>query len=260
MSIEDFGLDRPYGQSERWVLLGDITSSTQFSAEMAAFGAERQEQYLHWATLFGGLIENMLRVVAKRVSRLPGGIIGNTMGDGFLALGVHGHGKPHITRDAAVLLLKMHSIKMDGDLAISDIRDHILANIRKHVGPASSLPELKLKLSLNQGLVITAFAKDEKPPEGDLPTERRFVGDTINYCARVGASAFGQWNDSNLVLTKRFFAATPNKLQAMLQPYRQQLTVRNYPAKDVHENSEVYVLPLGDQQLWGNVQGIAASK
>lgn len=260
MALEDFGVDRTYGQSERWVLLGDLTSSTEFSAKLAKIGATHPAEHLHWVTLFSGLVENLLRVIAKRVYNLPGASIGNTMGDGFLAFGVHGHGSPHITEDAIPLLSEMRGIKLDGDLAISHARAQIVADIRKHINEEFALPELKLKLSVNQGLVITVFAREKNPPEGELPKERRFVGDTINYCARVGSSAFSELDDRHLILTNRFFSVAPDNLQELVRPFRTPITIDSYPSKKQKETSEIYPVPVDDQQFWKSLGQMAGSQ
>lgn len=217
----------PIGVSERWIILGDVTNSTYFLNLLDS----KLEGNVKFATIgrYEDGIERMYLQIQKVIgSTASTAILGNTMGDGFLVLGMHGHGVPHIQWEFPRVLLACNELKktLDGilDETIKEIYNLTRNNIR--------LPSLKIRICVNQGLIATSLALN------------RFVGDCINYTARL----LSCWNDiveddeKVFLLTKGYFDLLPVDLKekARQAKFEKIINVGNYPEKNQITREVIY--------------------
>lgn len=223
---------------KHWVLLADVTNSTSF------FWALRQAATLNRAALFEGgplyaaCMESIFGRMANVCSDRLVAHLGNTMGDGFILVGQHGNGSVHITKDAPRALQLARDVKTYCDAELSDVKVRI-ATLRREKSTPRELPDLRMKVTLHHGFIVTML-------QG-----QRFVGDTVNYCARIAGAAFDGWNEG-VVLTKDFFDILPEELKQDVASLEWRGTIR-YPEPD----QTAYRLGTSKAAIWSRVKNLA---
>ncbi len=214
------------GLTEVWVMLGDITNSTEFFYRLTELGEVNPAKFHHASAFFVGQIGGLFSLVEQTIVPAPGAVLGNTMGDGFLVVGNYGHGSQHITNEAKLVMQMATKIKKGGDELLAKLKFDVETILK------ISVPDLRLKIAVNQGFMVI-----------DLK-EKRYVGDTINYCSRVSSSAF-KGSTEGIVMTDRFFDVLPQDLKVLMSPFKKDVKLDHYPSKhDEARPFSVYRFPL----------------
>jgi len=229
------------GLSERWILLADVTDSTQFFWELTQAGVVKPNALFEASGIYSGNMESIFNMMAN----LPQGRLvvqlGNTMGDGFILVGRHGHGTIHIAQDAPKVLLLAKLVKEQCDRFLSKVRQSIIGVLEHHQTPRT-LPELRMKVTLHHGYLVTMMCS------------QRFFGDTVNYCSRVASAAFKGWNEG-IVLTGKFVDVLPQPLQPKVRAHQCKIEMY-YPKKQKQEDL-AYRINLSQSDIWSEVEQLA---
>ncbi|GAG32968.1 unnamed protein product, partial [marine sediment metagenome] len=197
-------------------MLADVTDSTHFFWELAQAGKSNPKALFDTSCIYSKNMEDIFNMM----KRPKDGIIsylGNTMGDGFILIGKHGHGANHIRRDAPRVLKLAKYVKQECDQRLSQAKQKI-SNVLERYGAPRELPEMETKISLHHGYIVT------------IMKSRRFFGDTVNYCARVASASFKNWNDG-IVLTKDFLNIIPFTLRNKVTTKEKVEITIPYPTK-----------------------------
>ena len=229
--------------SERWILLADVTNSTHFFWELAQAGAAKPDALFETSCIYSGNMESIFSMMANVPEDWLVAKLGNTMGDGFILVGRHGHGAAdHIREDAAKVLYLAKCVKEQCDSILDRIRQTVSETLSRH-GTDRELPELKMKVTLHHGYLVT------------MKRSERFFGDTVNYCARVASAAFAGWSDG-VVLTGKFLDVLQGPLRDRVRGLEHSITLR-YPKKT--ETQDVaYRISIAEKQVWSEVEQLAA--
>jgi class 3 adenylate cyclase len=169
--------------------------------------------------------------------------LGNTMGDGFILVGRHGHGADHIRRDALRVLQLARTVKTKSEEILAAARQRITERLRDN-GVPRSLPDLKVKVTLHHGFVVT------------MMQSQRFFGDTVNYCARIASAAFDKWHEG-IVLTEGFLWILPDAIRQDVELLKVGVEIR-YPSHD-RSPANAYRIALSNAALWTRVDELAGS-
>ncbi|MFH1723101.1 MAG: hypothetical protein ABII00_00615 [Elusimicrobiota bacterium] len=227
--------------AEHWILHGDTTNSTQFFWLLTK-AIERDPALFSRATsAYCTHMEDLFRTAEQLAQTdLPFSRIANTMGDGFFLLGRPGRGSRHITDEASDLLIASRKVKETGDRILASLRDECVGWYPSVTDEA--FPSLELKIVLHQGHLASARLSGH------------FVGDTVNYCSRVAASAFDDGRTDRIVFTDSLFEVLPEDIKERTRRYGRPVPVKNYPKKDGPHcplrPREVYGVPLSDDDFW----------
>jgi class 3 adenylate cyclase len=225
--------------SERWILLADLSNSTEFFWNLMEAGKQKPDALFKSSAEYSEQMESIFGNMANRCSNRLVAHLGNTMGDGFLLVGRQGHGADHITSDAPRVLELARIVKEYCDSNLSSAKDRIAAILSDYHVPRQ-LPHLKMKVTLHHGYLVT------------MTCRQRFFGDTVNYCARIASAAFEDWLDG-VVLTTHFFNILPQELQRDMGSVKLRIKIR-YPACT---DTEVYRLSIANESIWTKVGDFA---
>ena len=226
------------GLSERWVLLADVTNSTQFFWELCRAREKDPDALFKSSNIYASSMEGIFKAVEKLPQNNLAAQPGNTTGDGFILLGRHGHGDTHIRADAIKLLLLGKSIKEICDDHLSKARQKI-DDVLSQYQASRSLPKLKMKVTINHGYFVTVMRS------------QRFFGDTINYCSRVASAAFEN-RDEGIVLTKKFANVLPEPLRSKVKACQHEIEIC-YPKKRPEEDT-AYRISLSQSDIWSEIE------
>ena len=216
--------------NERWIVLGDVTNSTEF---LYALTHTLEGQKLFEITShYNALIESMYRTVehyAPETSTLI-----NTMGDGFLVAGMAGHGTSYIQYEFPGVLQMCYSIKEEVDKYLIQETKSIKTQIEEQTKNQIKLPNLRLKLCVDYGHILTSIGFN------------RYIGDCINYSSRILSVAFPNEEENSFVLTRRYFGLLPNDIQdiARRDDFTATIEVTNYPRKGDKTTEKICKIPL----------------
>jgi class 3 adenylate cyclase len=230
------------GLSERWILLADVTNSTHFFWELKEAGRQKPNALFKSSSLYSGHMEAIFNMVANGWKNWIEMELGNTMGDGFILVGRHGHGMDHIRQDAPRVLELAREVKTECDSTLSRVKDSILEILEKQDVPRQ-LPDLKMKVTLHHGYLVT------------MMQSQRFFGDTVNYCARVASAAFKDWN-AGVVLTKEFVDVLPESIRSEVSKLSVPIEIR-YPKKEIAKD-KAYRIDLSNDELWARNKALAS--
>lgn len=226
--------------SEGWILLADVTNSTHFFWELAEAGRQKRDAFFKTSSMYSGNMEGIFNMMTNTIipqHRLEARL-GNTMGDSFIIVGRYGHGDAHIREDAAKILLLAKEVKNQCDGLLDHARKCV-EEVLQHYGVHRELPELKIKVTLHHGYLVT------------ISKNQRFFGDTVNYCARIASAAFSDWNEG-IVLTKKFLQVLPESVHGSVKKLRHDVSIR-YPKKE-EANHQVYRIGLSESAIWAEVE------
>jgi len=229
------------GLSERWILLADVTNSTHFFWELTQAGAVKPKALFEASAIYSGNMESIFNMMANLPQDRLVAQLGNTMGDGFILVGRHGHGFAHIAQDAPKILLLAKRVKEQCDSFLSVARQSIISALERHQTPRT-LPELGMKITLHHGYLVTMMCS------------QRFFGDTVNYCSRVASAAFKGWNES-IVLTGKFVDVLPQMLQPKVRAHQHKIEMC-YPKKQKQEDL-AYRISLSQSDIWSEIEQLA---
>ncbi len=230
--------------NERWIVLGDITNSTLFFhlLDKITNGKTSDNHLLFDVThTFNSAIESMYRDV--EVAKPENASLGNTMGDGFLVVGFAGHGSSHIKYEFAPTLLMCLQVKRETDKRLAKVRKEICEKIRAILGVNACLPDLKLKLCVHFGYVLTSVGFN------------RYIGNCINYSARIVSSAFKEKSTNVLVLTDKYFQLLPEDLRKCVSDSKlpEEIELRKYFDKDESALVVIWRIPFDHKDFWRTV-------
>lgn len=234
--------------NERWFVLGDIRNSTRFFHALDKTTNNiipgNNDLLFNITHELNSAIESIYRQIEK--IRPETASLGNTMGDGFLVVGLAGHGSFYIQYEFTDALLMCYKVKSEADNMLGKISDMISKVIKdKGISLDFSLPDLKLKLCIHFGYVLTSVGFN------------RYIGDCINYCARVISSAFEDRPTDSLVLTDEYFKLLPKDIQeyAQCSKLSEQIELENYFLKCEENQATIWRIPFGDKNFWNMVRG-----
>jgi class 3 adenylate cyclase len=229
------------GLSERWILLADVSNSTHFFWELMQAGRQKPDALFKGSSIYSANMESIFGQMANICSDRLVAHLGNTMGDGFILVGRHGHGADHIKKDAPRVLQLASRVKTESDRVLADTKQGI-GQLLNEMRTPRTLPDIKMKVTLHHGFVVT------------MMRSQRFFGDTVNYCARIASAAFEQWHEG-VVITKSFLEVLPEVIQRHVEPLETIVKIR-YPARESTTHL-AYRLSTSSDAIWSKVNEIA---
>jgi len=219
-------------------LLADVTDSTRFFWELTEAGKIKPDALFETSCIYSGNMESIFNIMAKLPQHRLIAKLGNTMGDGFILVGRHGHGATHIKEDAVQVLSLAKLVKEQCDPILARTLQDIDDTLKHHKTPRI-LPELKMKITLHHGYLVT------------MMRSQRFFGDTVNYCERVASAAFKGWNEG-VVLTDKFVDVLPEPLQDRVRAHQHEIEMC-YP-RNQKEKDSAYRISLSQSDIWSEVE------
>jgi len=221
----------PMGVSERWIIMGDVKNSTQFLNSLRV--NLRGDLLFKTVIRYNYGFEKMYLTVQKSIKSTA--MLGNTMGDGFLILGMHGHGDPHIKWEFPNVLVSCRYLKNEIDKILDETKNEIIKSFNlDNLG----LPALSIKLCVNRGLIATNLAFN------------RVVGDCINYTSRILScwDNFVEEDERIFLLTEDYFDLLPDDLKKVAEgtKLKQPATILDYPKHGEKDETNVYKIPVDE--------------
>ncbi len=233
--------------NERWIVLGDIRNSARFFYLLdkhTNHKTEGNELLFKVTSMLNLAIECIYQIVEQ--AKPEKASLGNTMGDGFLVIGFAGHGSPHIAYEFADMLRMCKRVKREADRILAETKGKILEEIEEVMEPGDGvlLPDLELKLCVHSGYVLTSVGFN------------RYIGDSINRCARVISSAFEEKQTNAIVLTDDYFQLLPRDLGEIAsgQCLSEEIRLRNYFERGESDSVTIWRIPFDYETFWETVK------
>lgn len=107
------------GLSERWILIADVTNTTNFFWELTQIGRRHPKAFFEASGCYATEMDRMFGEMSHLSNDQLVVSLSNTMGDGFLLAGSHGHGNEHIQKEAAKILRLAEYVKRRCDEILS---------------------------------------------------------------------------------------------------------------------------------------------
>lgn len=228
--------------SERWIIVGDLTGSTEFQWRLWDIHKKSPQAFFDAAFDFARTVNTIIDDVKLDMGRrLPRVRLGNTMGDGFMLVGPDGHGFTHIAKEAGGIIDAASAIKTQLDNNLTDLHKRTSDVLRMNGVEGPELPDLKLKLTIHCGFMVTDPSEEPRIVRTSSSIKRfiatqRYIGDSINYCYRISSAAFGKDYHHGIVVTEIF-----GNLQPLPSDYvRESIKVTNYPRRGSAEDATVF--------------------
>ena len=227
--------------NERWLVLGDVTNSTRFMRLVDQYTNgkldDNNELLFKLTHQYNQAIETIYQQVQYEMPEQAA--LANTMGDGFLAVGLPGHGNPHIQYEFPAVLRMCLVVKEAVDKEMSTTRSDTEKAIQSKISILPHfLAELKLKLCIHTGYIITSVGFN------------RYVGECINRAARIASNAFKKVSANELVLSDEYFQLLPNDLKSCESVQSEQISLENYFEDQEADQVRVWRVPFEWNTFW----------
>lgn len=221
-----------YQYAERWVVIGDLTNSTEFLFNLDnKLNGEPQGTAI---SKYSSMIESIYGLAERMLP--SGAILANTMGDGFLLLGSQGHGSGHIRYDFPHVLEMCRIIKDRAD----EILRKGIEDIQSRCGSVSPVPLIHLKLCLSFGTVMTTVGHG------------RHVGDCLNFASRVLSAEQKNVFQHGFAVTEKYrseILTDAFKETVAKGNYLTEITVKDFPKKGEKKTETITAFPVQDSPL-----------
>lgn len=221
-----------YQYAERWVVIGDLTNSTEFLFNLD--NKLKEEPQGAAISKYSSMIESIYGLAERMLP--SGAILANTMGDGFLLLGSQGHGSGHIRYEFPHVLEMCRILKSRAD----EILWKGIEAIQSRCASVSPVPQVYLKLCLSFGTVMTTVGHG------------RHVGNCLNFASRVLSA-------EQKCIFKHGFAVTEKYRSEILTDifketvaksnYLTTITVNDFPKKGEKRTENITAFPVQDSPL-----------
>ncbi|OGL42578.1 MAG: hypothetical protein A2161_05225 [Candidatus Schekmanbacteria bacterium RBG_13_48_7] len=167
----------PFATYENWIILGDATDSTLTLNKLSNTKGPDGQLHFPLMNLYNSAFEEIWNEVLIKIKYLglKGARLANTMGDGFLVLGVPETGIMTSGYQMPLILEFAKKIKYTADEILSKLKQNVNNMAEDKIGNIllKENQNLKMRILISHGNVYESFLHN------------RYMGDSINYGSKI---------------------------------------------------------------------------